>query len=62
VQTAAHLEKMRLVSHKRKLSELQASLQSKLAETDQKLTKLNSKAGKAQGLGGMLKQFMAAAE
>jgi hypothetical protein len=61
VQTLAQLEKMR-GSHKRKLSELQATLQGKLAETDQKLAKLNSKAGKAQGLGGMLKQFMAAAE
>lgn len=60
-QAAAQLDKLR-GSHKRKLSELQTSLQGKLTEADQKLTKLNSKAGKAQGLGGMLKQFMAAAQ
>lgn len=51
------MEKLRS-NHKRKLSELQASLQGRVGEAQQKLAKLNSKAGKASGLDGMLKQFM----
>lgn len=57
MQASAQMEKLR-TNHKRKLSELQASLQGRVGETQQKLVKLNSKAGKASGLDGMLKQFM----
>ena len=59
LQAAAQIEKLR-GNHKRKLSELQASLQSRLADTDQKLAKIDSKSGRAKGIGGILQQFMAA--
>lgn len=61
LQADAQVEKVRS-GHKRKLAEMQSSIQAKVAETEQKLAKLNSKAGKTQGLGGMLQQMMAAAE
>jgi hypothetical protein len=59
LQASAQMEKLR-VSHKRKLAELQGSLQSKVAETGAKLAKVNSKAGKTQDLGGMLSKLIAA--
>lgn len=59
MQASAQMEKLR-VSHKRKLAELQSSLQAKVVETETKLAKISSRAGKTQNLGGMLSKLMAA--
>lgn len=59
LQASVQIEKLR-GSHKRKLTELQASLASKLTDTDQKLAKIDSKSGRAKGIEGILQQFMAA--
>lgn len=58
LQAAAQMDKIH-ASHKRKLAELQNSLQTKVDETERKLAKLNSKAGKTPDFGGMLKRLIA---
>lgn len=45
-------------NHKRKFAELQTSLKQRLVETEQKMAKLDSKAGKARKVEGLLKQFL----
>lgn len=48
--------------HKRKLSELQSTLQQQMADAEQKMGKLTAKSGKVEQVGNVFKKFMAAAE
>lgn len=60
LQTSTQLEKVRS-NQKRKFAALQSSLQQRLTEAEQKLAKLSTKKNVGQGMGQMLKQFVAAA-
>lgn len=60
-QVSAQADRVRS-GHKRKLSELQSTLQQQMADAEQKMGKLTAKSGKVEQVGNVFKKFMAAAE